>query len=146
MNVKALFYALSAITLYSIANVLLERRLAKISPLASTTCIYVGLLVLSMPLMALRNKLNLNLTMPETNQFWLLAACGVLFFLADLMYFNAYRVGGTLEQIAIATVFYPFIATAIKTLSGGNTPTRSDVASWVLAGLAVVLAVKQPIK
>lgn len=139
-----MLYAIGAITLYAIANVIFERKLAKISPLASTTFLYVGLLLFSAPLLLMRDQLKLALTMPQTNQCWLLVVCGVLFFLADLSYFYAYKLGGTLEQVALASLLYPVIATIIKTVSGGTWPSRSDAASWVIAAVAVVVAVKQP--
>ena len=143
---KVVFFALAALFLYAIANTIIEKKLGNISPLANTTCFYLGLLAVSAPLVLFRNQIGLKLTMPSASHFWLLALCGALFFFADLAWFQAYHGGGRLEQVTAVFLAFPILIALINAIAGGSLPTKSDIMSWVIVGIGLIVSIRQPIK
>lgn len=143
---KSVLFALLALLLYSIANAIIEKKLSQISPLASSTCFYFGLLAISAPLVMFHRHLGIHLTMPEMSHVGLLAVCGVIFFFADLAWFQAYHVGGRLEVIAATFLAFPLFTSLMKGIGSGTLPTRSDVLSWAIVAIGLIISIRQPIK
>lgn len=144
---KTVAYALAALFLYAIANTIIEKKLGNISPLANTTCFYLGLLLVSAPLVIFRQQIGFTLVMPERSHIWLLALCGGLFFFADLAWFQAYHTkGGNLEQVTTAYLAFPLFIAFFNAISDGKLPTKSDIASWIIVGIGLIVSIRQPFK
>lgn len=143
---KGLCFALVALFLYAIANTIIERKLSQISPLASSSCFYLGLILISAPLVLFRKNLGMELAMPQSQHFWLLVVCGALFFFADLCWFQAYHTGGKLEVITAAFLAFPLFTSLIKAVSDGTHPTKSDALSWAIVAIGLIVSIRQPIK
>ncbi len=144
---KATLFALLALVLYAGANTVIERKLASVSPLANTTWIYLILLVISAPLVLLREQIGLKLTMPDITHAWLIISCAILFFFADLAWFQAYHTeGGRLEQVVATFLAFPILTAVMKGVSAGVYPTKSDVVSWLVVAIGLIVSIRQPFK
>jgi len=143
---KAPLFALVALVLYAAANTIIDRKLTAISPLASTTYIYIGLASISIPLLFLRDQIGFKLTMPNTAEIQLLLGCALLFFFADLAWFKAYHSEGRLEQITAVFLAFPILTAFMKGMSSGVAPTKSDIASWIVVAIGLIVSIRQPFK
>ncbi len=143
---KASLFAFGALVLYAIANTIIEKKLKGISPLANTTFLYLGLLTISAPLVLFRNEIGLKLVMPNSSHIWLLVACGILFFFADLAWFQAYHGAGRLEQVTAVFLAFPILTALMKGLSSGIAPTKSDILSWLIVAIGLIVSMRQPIR
>jgi drug/metabolite transporter (DMT)-like permease len=143
---KACLFALLALFAYAAANTIIERKLSLVSPLANTTCIYVMLLALSLPFLLFRDQLGLNIVFPDWWQILILLGCSVLFFVADLAWFQAYHVKGRIEQITATYLTFPLMVALMKGLSAGICPTRSDIVSWLIVSAGLIVSIKQPFR
>lgn len=139
---KPAFYMLVAVTFYASQNVIIERKLAKISPVANIVFFYIGVLALAGTLVVFRKQWGLNLTMPQNSHVWMLILCGVMLFIADYFLFSAYHSGGSLATVTIVGALFPAIASIIQAVSGGGLPTVRELIAWIFAVIAVVLLSK----
>ena len=144
---KATLFALSALFIYAVANTIIEKKLSNVSPLANTTGLYIVLLIMSLPLIIFREPLGIKLTMPQGNEIWLLAVVAFLFFFADLAWFQAYHTeGARLEQITATFLAFPIMIAMMKGVSNGALPTRSDMLSWAIVAVGLIISIRQPLK
>lgn len=144
---KATLFALLALVLYAGANTVIERKLANVSPLANTTYIYLILIIVSAPLVLFRDQIGLKLTMPDTTHTWLIVGCAILFFFADLAWFQAYHTeGGRLEQVVATFLAFPILTAVMKGLSTGVYPTKSDMVSWLVVAVDLIVSIRQPFR
>ena len=132
-------YALVAMWLYALQNVLLEVRLAKYTALGLMVYWYFTLAPLALIGIAWMYWSHQPVKMPNWPDGGVAIAIGTMFFIADYFYISAYTSGGKLMAITAVAVMIPIMAQFIKYLWVGGTFNRYHLAGYLLAALAVLL-------
>jgi drug/metabolite transporter (DMT)-like permease len=132
-------YALVAMWLYALQNVLIEVRLAKYTALSLMVYWYFTLAPLALLGIGFMYWSHQPVRMPDLKDGGVAIAIGTMFFVADYFYISAYTNGGKLMAITAVTVMIPIMAQFIKYLWVGGSFNRYHFAGWVLAALAVIL-------
>ena len=132
-------YALVAMWLYALQNVLIEVRLAKYTALSLMVYWYFTLAPLALIGIAWMYWSHQPVKMPNWPDGGVAIAIGTMFFVADYFYISAYTSGGKLMAITAVTVMIPAMAQFIKYLWVGATFNRYHLAGYLLAALAVLL-------
>ena len=132
-------YALVAMWLYALQNVLLEVRLAKYTALGLMVYWYFTLAPLALLGIGFMYWSHQPIRMPDMKDGGVAIAIGTMFFVADYFYISAYTSGGKLMAITTLTVMVPIMAQLIKMLWSGGSFNRYHVIGYVLAALAVIL-------
>ena len=139
---KAISLAIAALILCSVQNIIIERKLANISPLVYMALSQLVILSLALSTLFFYRKLDPNLTMPQGNQYWFLAICGVLIFFSGLCFFGAYHSGGSLIIITTILSLIPLLASFLKFSMGGGSPSGTQILGYFFALIAVILISK----
>ena len=142
---KPPFFALIALALCALANTIIERKIARVSPIVNTAYINLILACMTVPLVLLRNQFGLKLIMPEASQVWALLFCASLFFFADYAWFQAYYSKGRLELITATYLAFPIMAALVKGATSGISPTKSDILCWVIVAVGLIVSIRQPL-
>ena len=132
-------YALVAMWLYALQNVLLEVRLAKYTALGLMVYWYFTLAPLALLGIGVMYWSHQPVRMPDMKDGGVAIAIGTMFFIADYFYISAYTSGGKLMAITTLTVMVPIIAQLIKMAWAGGSFNRYHVIGYVLAAAAVLL-------
>ncbi|MDP1709525.1 MAG: hypothetical protein Q8L21_01425, partial [Candidatus Komeilibacteria bacterium] len=83
-----------AVFFWACESVILERKLANISPIASIAFYYLGNVALGVSGLILAKRIGVDLVMPSKEQYFLIVACGALLFCTDICYLWAFKRGG----------------------------------------------------
>lgn len=140
---KASWFAIAALFMYSLQNVIIERKLANLTPISILVFFYTGIITLTVAALVFRQPLGLQFAWPAQNLWWTIAICAVLLLLADYFYFSAYHAGGSIMTITTLVVLVPVFASFIKFVSGGGAPSGRQLVGWTLAAASVLLVTKQ---
>jgi len=132
-------YALVAMWLYALQNVLIEVRLAKYTALSLMVYWYFTLAPLALLGIGVMYLSHQPVRMPDMKDGGVAIAIGTMFFVADYFYISAYTSGGKLMAITAVTVMIPAMAQFIKYFWVGATFNRYHLAGYLLAALAVLL-------
>ncbi len=137
---KSVLLALGATFLYAIYNVVLEKRLAKISPLANVLFLIIGMLIAIVVALPFRSKLGVEFSnLPKGNDWLVIFMTGFLILLADLLFYQAYHSEGSLMTITPIVIMMPVFACVMKMLIDGTKPTIHHMIGWALAAGAVLV-------
>ncbi|MBI4020886.1 MAG: hypothetical protein HY369_01450 [Candidatus Aenigmarchaeota archaeon] len=131
-------FALLAILLYAPMNVVMERRLSHLDPLSILLVSYpvmFGCILLARAAQGAPAK-----TAAVPTDYLIAAGAGVLWFLADWCYIQAYHAKGSAVAVTTVAVLLPAAAAVVSLLWSGNLPAPRQVLAWVLAAVVVVLA------
>lgn len=144
---RALFFSALALVIYAIINTVIDQKLRHLSPVVNAAFLYPGIFIVSITIVAFRNQLQLKFTLPENStQVLILLGCSVLFLIADLSWFEAYHSNGRLEMLSAMFLAFPLFTGLMKGISEGMLPTRSDVLSWAIVAIGLIVSIRQPFK
>ena len=136
---RATIFAIIAMFLYAIPNVLIERKFAKVSP-QIIIALFTSTVGLIMWLTIIFNKpLKLVLTWPQGSQWTFIVASALVLMMADFFYFSAYNLGGSLAMITTTVALYAVVAILIKAGLDRGWPTTNQIVAAFLAFTAVWL-------
>ncbi len=127
---KSSLYAVAAMFLYAVQNVIIERKLTHLSPITFLVFFYIGTGTMIITAVIFRQPLGLHLTMPAPHLWWIIALCGVLLFFADYCFFSAYHSGGSLMAVTTIVILLPVFASFIKWGLGGGMPGTRQFLAW----------------
>lgn len=139
---KPLFLTLIALFFISLNSVIIESKLAKISPLANVFILHLLICGLVFPLLFLSYNSDLNIVWPKNQQWLFIVLASIFSFMASTCIFSAYHQGGSLILITTVTASVPIVATGLKYLLGLNRPSTPQLIGCILAILAVWLVTK----
>lgn len=140
---KPTYWAMMAMVVYAAYNVVVEKKLAKVSPYLSATFLVAAMLASSLILFPFREKVGVETTnWPTGWQLAIFALFGPLILAADYCYFTAYHKGGTVAEVATVAALCPVIASAIKLGIGGGMPSWSQIVGFLMAIGSVVLVTR----
>lgn len=139
---KSVLLAIIALILCAVQNTIIERKLSQISPLVYMALSQSIIFTLSLSGLFFYHKLDPNIIMPQGNQYWFLAICGILIFFSGLCFFGAYHSGGSLIVVATILSLVPIVASLIKFAAGGGLPNGNQLLGWLFALIAVILISK----
>jgi len=132
---------------YVVLNVIIDRKLANASPLATSTMMFgLGLCVL-VPATLIQARFDPNFTLPRVNSILLVLVIAVFVALADYLYLRAYHEayqvgGGSLMTICTMVALFPFFASILNAAIGGGLPNQRHLLGWLFAVIAVILISK----
>jgi hypothetical protein len=136
---RPVIYAFLGMCLYAAQNVVIEVRLSKYTTMALLLYWYFTLLPLAVAGLGYMYLSGQTITMPNRSDAMLIAAVGVMFFFADLLYIGAYTNGGSLLAITTLAVLFPAVALLIKHFWVGGDLNYYHLAGYILAAIAVIL-------
>lgn len=134
-------FAVAAIAMYAISNLLIERKLSRNFPAVNMVFFYTMTLMLSAVWLAAMT-LRGDIQVPEISLWKVMAAAGVVLFFAEVFFFAAYYYGASSTMVATIAVLLPVFVSGMKMIIGENPPTVNQIISMVLAAGAVFFAVK----
>lgn len=142
---KATLLAVVAMFFYALFQTIVDRHLRQISPVVNVAFPYVGVMLVALPMVLLREPLRLDLVMPQSSSQWrFIILCGMLLFFADLCLYSAYHSGGSLISVTTCSLLVPVLASLIKYAGGGGVPTTRQFLGWALTAIGVIL-VSEPL-
>lgn len=136
----AVWFALSSLFLAAIGNVIIERKLAHISPLVFMLLTDFGLTILVFCIIMFCRVSGAHFIGPQGNEYWFLAAWIVVSFFSGFFFLSAYHKGASLMMMTTMVMLLPVFAALIKIGIGGSTPSLREIVAWVFATIAVLLA------
>lgn len=141
---KAVGFALMAMVLFAVSNVLIDRYLRDIPSPIIVAAYYTGNMVLALPF-ALATQRSLDFRFAGLWLVGFLLLNGVIIFAADICYFRAYNYGGSLFTITMIATVFPVMASIIKLMLEYATtgqfvfPEPRMLLGWLLAASGVAL-------
>ncbi|MDD5252147.1 MAG: EamA family transporter [Patescibacteria group bacterium] len=140
---SALRFVLLAVLFYAIQNVILERRLAQISPAVIVLFSGVQLAVMAGLVIVFREQFGMKeLVWPSGWKVAILLGTAALLFLADFCYVSAYNAGGRVALVTTCVTLVPVAASLINAATGGGWPSLRQWLGCTLAVAAVILVKK----
>lgn len=137
---KVILLALSATFCYAIYNLVLEKRLAKISPMANVLFLILSMLIAITIALPFRSKLGIAMTdLPKGSDWLVILLTGFLILLGDLLFYAAYNFEGSLTTITPIVIMMPVFACAMKMVWDGTKPTAHHIVGWIMAAGAVLI-------
>ncbi len=140
---KPLHLAIVAVFFYSILNVMIDRYLSNISPIAMIAVYHLVVLAIALPLVLFRSRLGLEMKMPGKKEYVILAVYALVLIAADFCYFSAYNKGGSLATLTTIVILVPAFAVLIKFFLGGGFPSKIQLLGWAFAAVGVILVSRQ---
>lgn len=139
---KSVLFAIVAIFLYALQNVIIQRKLSDVSPIGNMLFFQVPILTLVVTIFLLKNKLGMEIKLPAQDQLAFVFSCSILLFFADFCFFSAYNTGGSLATITTIACLLPVFASFINFVCDGKLPSLTQVLAWIFATISVVLISK----
>jgi drug/metabolite transporter (DMT)-like permease len=151
---KPALLALVAVTFFATENFLIQRYIAKVSPLINLA---IGHTVIGCVCMLLVyfgfDRPQEGWTLPQGNQWWIVILVAALFALGDYFYMYAFNQGGSLATVTIMVCLIPVIATCLGTVVNwlypmdeitAAAPTLNEAVGWLLGTAAVAVVLFKP--
>ncbi len=139
---KPIVFALLAMALYAVANVLLEQKFAKFNNL-TLMCIYVlPILFIGIVGRQLTKTSDPSFDFPIGQDMVILVIMGFIFAAADYFYIGAFTNGGSLLTITSIMIMFPVFASLIKFVWMQGLPNMWQIGGYILAVGAVMLIAK----
>lgn len=140
MRIGPIASVFAATLFYAIQNVVLDKHLRELSPLAMSGIITGLTALLSWVSIMIFAARGVPISFPAGPAIGWALLCGVLVFLAEISYFNAYASGNT-SAVAITTVvtLMPVFVALIKWIIGDGYPSGREILAVILALSAVLL-------
>lgn len=135
---KSIIYALVGIVLYAVQNTIIDVKLRQFSTVGLLVGFYLILLPLGLGLFLYQKLSGTALVIPSGNDFKIVAAVAVMFFVADFFYVGAYTSGGNVVVVTILFVLMPVFGALMKFLWVREAPTPFHFAGFFFALLAVI--------
>ena len=135
---KPILYAVIAVVLYGVQNVLIDVKLKQYSTIALLLGFYLVLLPLGLGTFIYLKLSGQPVQLPTGPDLKILAVVAVMFFIADVFYVSAYTSGGEVISITILAVLMPVVGGVVKYLWVKETPTKYHVVALVFAALAIL--------
>lgn len=139
---KSILFALLALFLFAVQNVILEQKLAKYTAETLLVYFYLIMLPLAFLLLAYARITNQTIEPPFGNAVLIVLGTGLILFLANFFYINAYTSGGNLLTITTIVILFPVFASVIKFAWVGGLPNLYQIGGYILAVAAVFLTIK----
>ena len=139
---KPVLFAICAMVIYAISNVLYEARIAKFT---NFSILFLwSALMLPMALVALGGMkiTGQPIALPTKAEIPIILVTAILFFAADAFFTGAYGAGGTIMTVTSITIMFPAFATVIRYYSTGHTVNLYQVSGYLMAVGAVLLIQK----
>lgn len=133
------WFALSSLFLAAMGNVIIERKLAPISPLVLMLFSHFGITILVFCVIMFRYVSGAHFTEPQGNEHWFLGAWIVVSFFSGFFFFNAYHRGASLIMMTTMVMLLPVFAALIKIAVGDGIPSLRQIVAWIFAAIAVLL-------
>lgn len=134
---KPILFALMAVILYAIQNVLIDVKLKQYSTIALLLGFYLVLLPLGLIAFIYLKSTGQPVVLPSGDGLKILVVVAVLFFVADVLYVGAYTSGGEVVSITILAVLMPVVGAIVKYIWVKEPPTKYHVAGLICAALAI---------
>lgn len=134
-----LAFSLAYVMLAAAANVIIDRKISQVSPIQNTFWMCVGMVALSIPILAFGKRLGVDVTPPKGVQWKYVCVCTVLYFFADILYFLSYKRGVSIATLTTLVGLLPVMACIINYATGGGTPTLRQEIGIMFAMISIVL-------
>lgn len=136
-------YALLALLLYTLLNVMLDKYFSHIDPLITLSIYCAIILTLALSCIARNYHNSVVMVVPSTKIFIIICLCGMTCFFADSCYLTAYNKGGSLASITTIVAIMPVFAVVIKMFMDRKLPELSQFLGCILATMAVYLVTRK---
>ncbi len=135
---KSFLFILFAIILYGTQNVIVEQKLKNLQPLVVLLHCFPVMLLLTIVSLGVQSH-GTQIVWPTGSALGFLGLSAVIYFVANVCYFNAFHSGGSLLLITTMTAFIPIVATLVKFAWVRHVPTTLQMVGMALAVVAVAL-------
>ncbi len=142
-NMSANYYAIFALLLYTILNIMIYKFFSHVDPLISLSIYCTIILTMTTIGIVVKSSNGTPLVGPTGKELLIICFCGISCFFADISYFTAYNKGGSLAAITTIVAIMPVFATIIKMVIDRKLPGLAQFSGCVLAGLAVYLVTRE---
>ncbi|MFW0862742.1 MAG: EamA family transporter [Candidatus Komeilibacteria bacterium] len=139
---KTILLATGGMLLYALQSFLFENRLSKYTTPTLMVYLYLAMLPLALLSVGYMSFHKQPIVAPSGNAILLVVAIGVMYFVADYLYFTAYTSGGNLYVIATIAAMFPVFASIIKFVATKEPPNLYQLGAYILALCSVLLVSK----
>ncbi|MFW0838113.1 MAG: EamA family transporter [Candidatus Komeilibacteria bacterium] len=139
---KTVILATAGMILYALQSFLLEAKLSKYTTASLMVYLYIAMLPLALLSIGYMMWSKQPIVAPSGNALLLVIGIGIMYFLADYLYFSAYTSGGNLYVIATIAAMFPIFASLIKFAVTKEPPNVYQIGAYVLAFCSVLLITK----
>ena len=130
---------LVAVLCYAIQNVVIARKLSAVHPILLSGIIGTVVVLCDYLVYALRDRFGLVIATPTGKEVAVAAGVGLVLFVAEVSFLNAYFSGGSLAMVTTMVILIPVLASAIQFVLGGGLPHINEFLAYLLAAAAVLL-------
>src|ERR1043165_1981899 len=137
---KPVIYACMAVLFYAFGNVITEQKLKPYTQFATMACCYIPMVAMTFAALGSMKLQGRSISIPSGGALYFAGMIAIVFFIADSFFFSAYTNNADSFTVSAIALMFPPAASLMKYLWTGQMPNRYQVAAYLVAVLAVVLA------
>lgn len=137
---QPILYALLAVLLYAIGNNVVSKYLRTTAPTANALLMCFGMAIAAGIAFLSQRMLRSDVVLPAISLWWVYAILGAVYATADILFFKAYTLQGSLASLMTVVALMPAAAVLIEYVAfKGAAPSLRQSAGIACAVLAVWL-------